>query len=77
MTPRRSPRDPEPVVGELIYGCYHTFGACGSVAKVGEHVTEDGGDYWWVTEHWHDRTLRARREPNGLLYEVELVNAHE
>jgi len=63
---------PKPRPGELIYGCFHANGACGSVASVGKHVTDYGMDHWWVKDTWHGRDTRVRRESNGALYEVEI-----
>ncbi len=67
-----------PRVGELVYGCQHRLdSACGCVESVSEHVTDDGMDHWLVTEDWHGRTIRAKRERNGLLYEVEVRLGHD
>jgi len=61
----------EPRIGELVYGCYHLT-HCGRVLKVLEHITKDGLDHYIIQEDWEDRQVRVRREPNGLLYEVDL-----
>jgi hypothetical protein len=62
-----------PVIGELIYGCQHGGTQCGLVTEVLDHVTRDGYDHWIVRESAGSNAHRVRREPNGLLYEVELT----
>jgi hypothetical protein len=57
----------EPRVGEMIYGCQHQT-ACGQVASVVGGT--DGGTIFTVTEDWHERALRVKREANGQLYEI-------
>lgn len=63
----------EPKVGELIYGCHCSGTHCGKVSKVLEHVTKGGFNHYIVEEDWNSRRIRAKREGNGLLYEVEIV----
>ena len=72
MTPTPGSATPKPRVGESIAGCRHAT-ACGRVKAVAEHVTVDGMNHWWVREDWNDGLVRVRREANGALYEVELV----
>lgn len=60
-----------PSIGEMIYGC-GCSSACGRVAAVKEHITSDSMDYWFVVEGHRLATRRARREPDGLLYEVTI-----
>jgi hypothetical protein len=63
----------EPIVGEMIYGCQCPGSHCGKVSAVVEHVTRDGMNHYLVAEDFHGRRVRARRELDGLLYEVELA----
>lgn len=62
-----------PQVGEMIHGCRCFGSACGAVKSVGAHVTDDGMNHYFVTEDFNDRTVRAKREANGLLYEVKVI----